>query len=183
MSSGILWQEPIVSPVIAGEFPHWYAVHTRSRHEKFVARRLEEQGITTFVPTRMEMRRWSDRRRLVEFPLFSCYAFVSLPWKPELRAKVLRTHGVLGFVSFGADAVRIPDVEIENIRTVLAGMVPYTPYPFLKVGQRVRIRGGALDGMEGILLAPSGNNTLVISVEPIQRSLAVNIDGYAVEPA
>lgn len=183
MSSSTLWQEPIASPVIGGDLSHWYAVHTRSRHEKVVATRLEEQGISAFVPTRTEMRRWSDRRKLLEFPLFSCYAFVNLPWRPELRAKVIRTDGVLGFVSFGNGAVPIPDVEIENLRTVLAGMVPYTPYPFLNIGQRVRIRGGALDGVEGMLLARNGNNTLVISVEPIRRSLAISIDGYSVEPA
>jgi transcription antitermination factor NusG len=146
-----------------------------------VSTRLEEQGIMTFLPTTTEVRRWSDRRKLVEFPLFSCYAFVNLPWRPELRAKIVRTDGVLGFVGFCGGAVPIPDIEIENIRTVLAGMVPYTAYPFLKIGQRVRIRGGALSGVEGILLARKGNHTLVISIEPIQRSLAINIDGYDIE--
>lgn len=181
MSSSTVWQETVSSPVIDNDFPRWYAIHTRSRHEKTVAGRLSEQGIATFVPTTTEVRRWSDRRKLVEFPLFSCYAFVNLSWRPDLRAKVVRTDGVLGFVEFGNGAVPIPDVEIENIRTVLAGMVPYAVYPFLKVGQRVRIRGGALDGVEGIFLARKGNHTLVISIEPIQRSLAINIDGYAIE--
>ena len=160
--------------------PHWYAVHTRARHEKIVTTRLQHLGITTFLPTFTEVRRWSDRRKRVEFPLFSCYAFVHLPWVPELRAKVVRTDGVLGFVGFGGGAIPIPDVEIQNIRTLLNSMVPYTPYPFLKIGQRVRIRGGALDGVEGILLARNGSNSLVISVEPIQRSLAFKIDGYSV---
>ena len=161
----------------------WYAIHTRARHEKIAARRLEQQGITTFLPTLTEIRRWSDRRKCVEFPLFSCYAFVNLPWVPEFRAKVVRTDGVLGFVGFCGGAVPVPDVEIQNIRTLLESTVPYTTYPFLKIGQRIRIRGGSLDGMEGILLARNGNNSLVISVEPIQRSLAVRIDGYSFEPA
>ena len=182
MSSGTLWQEPVESSGIFGATSRWYAIHTRSRHEKMVTTRLEEQGITTFLPTTTEVRRWSDRCKLVEFPLFSCYAFVNLPWISEQRAKVVRTDGVLGFIGFGSDAVPIPDLEIENIRTVLAGMVPCTAYPFLKIGQRVRVRGGSLDGVEGILVARNGNNRLVISVEPIQRSLAINIDGYAVEP-
>jgi transcription antitermination factor NusG len=182
MSSSSAWQQPTTSPVMGDDFSRWYAIHTRSRHEKAVASRLEEQGLTTFVPTITEVRRWSDRRKLVEFPLFSCYAFVNLSWRSELRAKVVRTDGVLGFVSFGNGAVPIPDVEIENVRTLLTGMVPCTAYPFLKLGQRVRIRGGALDGVEGIFLARKGNKTLVISIEPIQRSLAINIDGYAVEP-
>ena len=182
MSSGSLWRAPSADSVIFGDSSRWYAIHTRSRHEKTVTIRLEEQGINTFLPITTEVRRWSDRRKLVEFPLFSCYAFVNLPWLPEERAKVMRTDGVLGFVGFGSGAVPIPDVEIENIRTVLAGMVPCTAYPFLKIGQRVRVRGGSLDGVEGILVARNGNNRLVISVEPIQRSLAINIDGYAVEP-
>jgi len=159
----------------------WYAIHTRARHEKTVLIRLQQQGITVFLPTITEVRRWSDRRKWVEFPLFSCYAFVQLPWVPELRAKVVRTEGVLGFVGFCGGASPIPDVEIQNIRTLLSSMVPYTAYPFLKIGQRVRIRGGALDGVEGILLARNGSNSLVISVEPIQRSLAFKVDGYSVE--
>ena len=161
----------------------WYAIHTRARHEKIVTTRLEQQGITTFLPTITEVRRWSDRRMCVEFPLFSCYAFVNLPWVPELRAKVVRTDGVLGFVGFCGGGIPVPDIEIQNIRTLLESMVPYTTCPFLKIGQRVRIRGGSLEGMEGILLARNGNNSLVISVEPIQRSLAVRIDGYSFEPA
>lgn len=100
---------------------------------------------------------------------------------PEPRAKIVRTDGVLGFVGFCGGGIPVPELEIENIRTLLKSMVPYTPCPFLKIGQRVRIRGGALDGVEGILLARNGNSSLVISVEPIQRSLAIKIDGYSVE--
>lgn len=87
----------------------------------------------------------------------------------------------MGFVGFGGGAIPVADVEIQNIRTLLTSMVPYAPYPFLKIGQRVRVRGGALDGVEGILLARNGSNSLVISVEPIQRSLTFQIDGYSVE--
>jgi transcription antitermination factor NusG len=119
----------------------------------------------------------------VEFPLFSCYAFVNLPWVTELRAQVVRTDGVLGFVGCCGGPVPIPDVEIQNIRTLLKSMVPYTASPFVKIGQRVRIRGGALDGVEGILVGRNGNKSLVISIDPIHRSLAIRIDGYSVEPA
>lgn len=160
----------------------WFAIHTRPRHEKMVTARLEDQGITTFLPTISEVRRWSDRRKHVEFPLFSCYTFVNMPWLPEIRAKVVRMDGVLGFVGFCGETIPVPDVEIENIRTLLHSTVPYTAYPFLKIGQRIRIHGGSLDGVEGILVARNGNNTLVVSVDPIQRSLAVKIDGYSIEP-
>jgi transcription antitermination factor NusG len=179
--SGVAVCQPIPDPVGMLGQVRWYAIHTRARHEKTVMMRLHQQGITAFLPTITEVRCWSDRRKCVEFPLFSCYAFVHLPWVPELRAKVVRTDGVLGFVGFGGRAIPVPDVEIQNIRTLLNSMVPYIPYPFLKIGQRVRIRGGALDGVEGILLARNGTNSLVISVEPIQRSLSFKIDGYSVE--
>lgn len=182
MSSATPWQQPSMYPGLRSESPRWYAIHTRSRHEKLVATRLQEEGITTFLPLTREVRRWSDRRKVVEFPLFSCYAFVSLHWVPEFRAKVIRTDGVLGFVGSCGGATPIPDIEIESVRTLLAGTVAYTAYPFLKIGQRIRVRGGSLDGVEGILLARNGSRTLVISIEPIQRSLAIQIDGYSIEP-
>ena len=163
--------------------PRWYAVHTRARHEKIVTTRLQHQGITTFLPTVTEVHRWSDRRKSVELPLFSCYTFVNLPCAPEFRVQVIRTDGVLGFVGFCGGPVPVPDVEIQNIRTLLKSMVPYTTCPFLKIGQRVRIRSGSLDGMEGILVARNGNQSLVISVDPINCSLSIRIEGYSVEPA
>lgn len=171
-----------VTPLLNTGQARWFAIHTRARHEKTVTTRLQDLGITTFLPTTTEVRRWSDRRKHIEFPLFSCYTFVNMPWLPEIRAKVVRTDGVLGFVGFCGETIPVPDVEIENVRTLLQSTVPYTAYPFLKIGQRIRVHGGSLDGVEGILLARNGNNALVISVDPIQRSLAVKIDGYSIEP-
>jgi transcription antitermination factor NusG len=174
-----------VTPNLVAEMclPRWYAVHTRARHEKIVTTRLQHLGITTFLPTVTQVHRWSDRRKCVETPLLSCYAFVNLPWVPELRAQVIRTDGVLGFVGFCGGPVPVPDAEIQNLRTLVKSMVPYSTCPFLKIGQRVRVRGGALDGMEGILVGRNGNTSLVISIDPIHRSLAIRIDGYSVEPA
>ena len=165
-----------------GVAPQWYAIHTRSQHEKSVAGHLQDQGINTFLPLVTEVHRWSDRRKLVQMPLFSCYAFVHMPFVPELWAKVLRVSGVLSFVGVRGQGVPIPEKQIDSIRTILLGIAPYTLCPFLKVGQQVRIRGGALDGMEGILVARNGGRTVVISIEPIQRSLAVRIGDYQVEP-
>jgi transcription antitermination factor NusG len=162
--------------------PQWYAIHTRAQHEKAVVSHLKSEGIDTFLPLVSEVHRWSDRRKVVEVPLFSCYAFVNVCLVPETWAKVLRVSGVLRFVGVRGEGVPIPENQVESIRALLSGNLPYTVYPFLKVGQRVRVRGGSLDGMEGILVARKGNRTLVISVEPIQRSVAVNIDGYQVQP-
>jgi len=161
----------------------WYAVHTRARHEKVVAGQLQSRGIATFLPLLTEVHRWSDRRKVVQLPLFSCYAFVRLVPLPEFQAQVLHTDGVLGLVGARGAGTPIADAEVENIRTLVASKAPYTTYPFLKVGERVRIRGGSLDGIEGILLSRNGDRTLVISVEPIQRSLAIPIKDYGIEPA
>jgi transcription termination/antitermination protein NusG len=162
--------------------PQWYAVHTRSQHEKAVVAHLQNEGINTFLPLVSEVHRWSDRRKVVEVPLFSCYIFVNLCLVPEMWAKVSRVNGVLRFVGTRGEGVSIPENQLESIRALVSGKLPCTIYPFLKVGQRVRVRGGSLDGMEGILVTRKGNRTLVISVEPIQRSLAISIDGYQIQP-
>jgi transcription antitermination factor NusG len=170
-------------PTIAASLrtPHWYAVQTHTRHERKVTAQLEEKGITTFLPLVTEVHRWSDRRKVVELPLFSCYAFVHMAHSVEARLLVLQTQGVLGFVGIHGVGIPIPDKEIEDIKTLLAHDPACTPYPFLKVGRRVRIRGGCFDGVEGILVGKNRDQSLVVSIELIQRSVAVRIDGYDVE--
>jgi transcription antitermination factor NusG len=162
--------------------PRWYAVHTRAQHEKSVTAHLQSQGITTYLPLVTEVHRWSDRKKTVQVPLFSCYVFVHIPLVPETWASVMRVNSVLRLVGTRSEGVPIPESQIESTRTLLASKLPYTVHPFLKIGQRVRVRGGSLDGIEGVFMARNGNHTLVISVEPVQRSLAVCIDGYSVEP-
>jgi len=160
----------------------WYAVHTRSRHEKRVAAELEQKGIATFLPLITETRKWSDRRVKVDVPLFSCYMFVNIPMTPEPRVSVLRTSGVLAFVGGNHLGCPVPAHQIEQIQTLLERKIPFAAHPYLEVGQRVRIRGGALDGLEGVLSRFGGSNRLVISVQTIQRSLSVTVEGYDVEP-
>ena len=160
----------------------WYALHTRSRHEKRVASELEQKGISSFLPLVTQMRKWSDRRMKVDLPLFSCYVFVNITKSPETRVSVLRTPGVLTIVGGNHLASPIPDREIEQIQTILERKVPFSAHPFLEVGQRVRIRGGALDGLEGVLSRFKGHDQLVVSVQTIQRSLSVTLGGYDVEP-
>jgi transcription antitermination factor NusG len=163
------------------ELSRWYAVQTRARHEKTIVERLREQGMTSFLPLVSEVHRWSDRRKTVELPLFSCYVFVKLMPSNEDRLRVCRISGVFGIVGPGGQAAPIPDEQIEAVRTLLTQQLPWSVHPFLKIGQRVRIRGGSMDGVEGILLARNGDRTLVVSVDVIQRSLAVRIEGYDVE--
>ena len=172
--------EPQWSAASAAD-PQWYAVHTRSQHEKAVINQLERRGIQTFLPLISEVHRWSDRRKIVQLSLFSCYAFVHMRLLPELWYKVMQTSGVLGLVGARGEGIPVPESQIEALRTLLSSDLPCTLCPFLQIGQRVRIRGGALDGIEGLLMARNGDRTLVISVEPIQRSIAVRIDQYQVE--
>jgi transcription antitermination factor NusG len=164
-----------------GTDPQWYALHTRSQHEKSVTFHLESHGITAYLPLVTEIHRWSDRQKAVEVPLFSCYVFVHLPLVPESWASVMSINGVLRFVGTRSAGMPIPESQIESTKTLLASKLPYTLHPFLEIGQRVRVRGGSLDGIEGVLTARNGNRTLVISVEPVQRSLAVCIDDYSIE--
>lgn len=159
----------------------WYAVRTRPRHEKKVACELEEKGIKSYLPLVTQVRRWSDRRKIVELPLFSCYAFVRSVFDIQLRLAIYGISGALGFVGPNNQGVAIPDAQIENVRSLIASNVPLTPYPLLKVGQRVRVRGGALNGVEGILVT-KGERRLVVSVESVHASFAINLEGYDVEP-
>jgi transcription elongation factor/antiterminator RfaH len=161
---------------------NWYAVQTRARNEKVISERLQEQGLTTFLPLVREIRSWSDRKKKVELPLFSCYVFVKLAFgNNEARMRVYRTNGVFRIVNMGGEAIPIPEEQIEALRTVVTQQVSFSVHPFLKIGQRVRIRGGSLDGVEGVLLSRDGDRTLIISIDAIQRSLAVRVEGYDVE--
>lgn len=160
----------------------WYALHTRSRHERVVENRLREQGLETFLPTMKEVHRWSDRKKTVEVPLFSCYVFVRCGLSAEDRTKIYRVDSVLGVVGTRGAGSAIPDEQIDGVRALLEQTAPWRSHPFLKAGQRVRVCGGAMDGVEGIFLSENGDNSLVISVDVIQRSLAVRIDGYGVKP-
>jgi transcriptional antiterminator NusG len=161
---------------------NWYAVQTRSRHEKMVAHHLEKQGFATFLPLTTQLRQWSDRRKLVELPLFPGYAFLRMVYQPEQRLRILGTEGIVSFVGMHGQGIPIPDKQIEYIRTLMDAKVPLESCPFLKVGQRVRICSGSLNGTEGILVEQESDRMLVISVELIQRSVSIRLQGYEVEP-
>lgn len=162
------------------EVPQWYAIQTRYRAERKVRTRLSTKGVEAFLPLLEEVHNWSDRRKAIEVPLFSGYTFVRVALSAEARLGVLHTAGVMKFVAFGGEAVAIPAKQIEDIQKLLAHRVPCSLRPFLKAGQRVRIRGGCLDRLEGILEQSEGKH-LVISVECIQRSVAIKIEGYDLE--
>ena len=161
---------------------HWYAVHTRARHERAIKHKLEAQGVETLLPAFREVHRWSDRRKTIELPVFACYLFVHAALTNHEQAKIAYTDGILRIVGSGATPTAIPDEQIETIQRLVAGGAEISSYPFMKVGQRVRIRGGALEGIEGIILSQK-DQTLIVSIDAIQRSLAVRLSGYDLEPA
>ncbi len=181
--SWILPESPAVLAVGASaDVEQWFAVQTRARHEKVVAQQLRDKGVTTFLPLVREVHRWGDRRKTVELPLFGCYVFTRLLPSNDHRLQVLMVDGVLRFVGAGGRGIPISEEQIDAVQKLVTEQLPYCSYPFLKIGQRVRIRSGALDGVEGILVSRNGDRTLVVSVEAIQRSLAVRIEGYDLEP-
>jgi transcriptional antiterminator NusG len=173
-----LMPEPLQADPSSAE--PWYVVQTRYRFESKIATQLQSKGIETFLPLLNETHRWSDRQKTVSLPLFSGYVFVRLHPSAPARSRVLRTEGVVGFVNAHGDASPIPSRQIDDLRRLLAQKLPCALRAFLKVGQRVRIRGGCLDGLEG-MLAQSSQKALVISIECIQRSVAVTIEGYELE--
>ena len=168
-------------PSSQGEAENWYALHTRPRHEKIVTQRLEERGVTTFLPLITQVHRWSDRKKKVQLPLFSCYVFARFAPNRDERVRVLRVEGVFSLVGALGEGAPIPDDQMDAIRSLVECGLPWASHPYLKIGQRVRIRSGALDGMEGILLSRNGDHSLVISIDAIQRSLSVRVEGYEVE--
>ncbi|MFZ0287109.1 MAG: UpxY family transcription antiterminator [Terriglobales bacterium] len=160
---------------------HWYAIRTRSRHEKVVARQLDGLGVENFLPLVSRMHRWANGPREVELPLFPGYAFVRLVYSPDQRVRVLRTHGVVDFVGTQGRGTPIPDKQIEDVKFLLSHKVPFKNSASLRVGQKVRVRGGSIDGVEGILVARRGKRQLVIFIEPLQRSLSIDLEGYDVD--
>jgi transcription antitermination factor NusG len=178
----ITYELDAANPAREFEGPAWFAVQTRPRHEKKVTVELQEKGVGAFLPLVSTIRQWSDRSRVVEMPLFPQYVFVRIAQTLHTRVSVLRTNGVTNFVGTRGIGVAIPDDQIERVQTIVTRGIPATPHAFLNVGKRIRIRGGALDGLQGILTAVNGDQTLVVSVELIQRSIAIRLAGFSIEP-
>ena len=157
----------------------WYAVHTRHQHEKNVARVLANKGFEAFLPLYTAVHRWKDRDKQLSLPLFPCYVFLRSPlerWQP-----VLTTPGVHSVLGFGGQHSMIPSWEIESIRRMVGSPLKAEPHPYLKCGDRVRLRAGALQGLEGILVRKKSVWKLLVSVEMLQRSVAVEVDASMVE--
>jgi transcription termination/antitermination protein NusG len=152
----------------------WYAVYTRSRHEKRVASRLGEKEIEVFLPLRKVLRRWKDRRKEILLPLFSSYVFVRIPNMQKLS--VLQTPGVVQILSEGNKLVPIPVEQIVSIQMLVESGLHYDPYPYLKEGTLVGVVRGPLSGVQGILVEKRKKHLLVLSVDLIQQSAVLQVD-------
>jgi transcription antitermination factor NusG len=158
----------------------WYAAYTSPNHERRVALQLEERRIQSFLPTYKSVRRWKDRRKLLELPLFPSYVFVQM--NATNRLSLLQLPGVLGLVCFQGKPVPVASGEIENLRHGLAGRTVVHPHPYLKAGRRVRICNGSMTGVEGILVRKRDATRVVLSISLLQRSVSVEVDEADVEP-
>lgn len=175
-------QVPVVPEATPAEpAAQWFALHTRPRHEKSISAKLREKAIASFVPTLAEVHRWSDRRKRVEVPVFSCYVFVQVANWRTVYYEVLQVPGVFQWVRLQEEPSPVPEHELEAVKALLAKAAGAFPYPYPELGQRVRLRGGAMDGVEGILVGRRGDRKLVVSINLIRQSVAVCVEGYDIE--
>jgi transcription antitermination factor NusG len=160
----------------------WYAIHVRSRHEFQVFERLTIKGIEAFLPAIERLRKWKDRKKIINFPLFPGYLFVHIPKRTQDILSVLKIKGVVRLLSSEpGNPEPIPDEQIISLKRLLENKEALDPYPYLTEGQRVRIKNGPLSGIEGILIEKPGRHMLVLSVDILRQGVALTINASDVE--
>jgi transcription antitermination factor NusG len=164
---------------ISSQLP-WFALQVRSQREGSVADHLDGKGYELFLPLYKCRKRWSDRVKEVEAPLFPGYLFCR--FDPYDRLPVLKTPWVLQIVGFNNAPAPVDEEEISAVRTLVSSGVPTQPWPFVEIGDRVRIEGGPFHGVVGILSQFKDHRRLVVSITLLQRSVAVEIDSAMVTP-
>lgn len=158
----------------------WWAIYTRHQHEKTVAENFSAHGLEVFLPLYKAIRQWKDRQKQLSLPLFPCYVF--LRGESQLRVHVLATPGVHSIVMAADRPAAIPDDDIEAIRRVVDSPLKVEPHPFLRRGDCVRIKSGPLAGIEGILIRRKNSYRLILSAAVLQKSIAVEVDAFCIEP-
>jgi len=161
--------------------PHWYAAYTCAQHEKRVREHLEQRSIEAFLPLYEAVHRWKDRRMRVSWALFPGYVFVRLALRDRLQ--VLQIPGVARLVGFNGQPAALRDEEIEGIQSCLVHGHHLEPHPYLRAGRRVRVTSGPFQGLEGIVQRKKGRLRLIISLNLILRSVAVEINETDLEPS
>jgi transcription antitermination factor NusG len=165
---------PAAASRSGNDAPRWFAVWTRSRHERAVYDQLIERGIESFLPTITRWSRRKDRRKQVEWPLFPGYCFVRID--PHARLNVLKCSGVVSIVGFNGEPTPVPDEELDAVRRLVESTLPYDPCPLLKAGMRVEVVHGPLKGVVGKLARKGGHARLVLAVDLIGRAVSVQVD-------
>jgi transcription antitermination factor NusG len=159
-----------------GQEPRWYALAVKPQHELRAFEGLQGlNGIEGFLPTYKDKRRWSDRIKVLDAPLFPGYVFARFEY-PSERVPVLRVSGVKSIVGFGHAPSPLVEEEIGAIQTLVNSTFPVRPWPFLRAGHRVRITHGPLTGVEGLVLEQKDEWRMVVNVELLQRSVSVVLD-------
>jgi len=158
----------------------WYALRIRSRQEKWIASALYSKGYEVFLPLYSTRRRWSDRMKQLELPLFPGYLFCR--FDVQKRLPILTTPGIIQVVGIGKTIIPVDPAEMAAIQSIVVSRLSAQPWPFLQVGQRVRIEAGPLLGVEGILVALKNSHRLVVSVSLLQRSVGVEVEPEWVLP-
>jgi transcription antitermination factor NusG len=180
LSSQVEVAPSVVLPSVFREIAAWYAVYTYPRHEKTVTEQLEWKSVEVFLPTFGAERAWKDRKARLQLPLFPGYVFTRIPLSE--RVKVLATPGVVRILSFNGMPAAIADSEIEAVRICLERGGTLEKHPFLKVGERVRVLKGAFEGLEGIVTRHKNGCKLVVSIDLIRQSVALEIGPELLEP-
>ena len=177
-SANLLIPEPVVDVRLAS---HWFAVYTTQRHEKRVDQHFNVRGIERYLPLYQARRKWADGSRVtLNLPLFPGYIFVRI--KRADRVSVLEVPGVLAIVGgTGGTPAPLPLADIEALRSGL-NLRRAEPHPLLQIGQRARIRCGALAGMEGVVVRKKNSFRVVLTLDAIMQSIAVEVDGNELEP-
>ena len=158
----------------------WYALRVKSKFEAVASAGLSGKGYQPFLPLYRARRRWSDRVKQMELPLFPGYVFCR--FDAGTRLPILTTPGVISVVGYGREPVALEEREIAAVRAIIASGLPAIPWPYLRAGNRVLIEEGALRGVEGIVLSLKKETRLIVSVTMLQRSVGVEIDRAMVRP-
>ncbi len=158
----------------------WYALRTRSRHEKLVHQQLASRSVEAFLPLVERRRRWKDRWKNVDFPLFPGYCFARFPYQDRLS--VVTAVGVVQILGINGIAIPVPDHEIEAVRQLVTCTLPLDPHPYLKEGMEVEVVRGSLAGVRGILISKGARARLVVAINLIQQAASVELDAADVLP-
>jgi len=154
--------------------PRWYVAYTYPRHEKAVADQVQLRSVETFLPTYTLKSQWKDRRVQLELPLFAGYVFTRMTVRE--RVKVLSVPSVIRILSYRGMPAPIGDAEIEALRMCVANGAKLEPHPYVAVGDRVRVRDGAFEGLEGIVVRKSNHCKLVVSLSLIHQSVSLEVE-------